>query len=78
MQETLVDAVSSGDEMRILKATRELVANQLQSTESGRDMAALSKQMQELTARISELEKRQGTKKKQSALDKARAAARGR
>lgn len=78
MKETLVDAVSSGDEMRILKATRELVANQLQSTGSGRDMAALSKQMQELTVRISELEKRNGSRKKQSALDKARAAARGR
>ncbi len=68
----LSDAIASGDELRILKATRDIVAEQMQSSVSGRDIAALSKQMQELTEKIAQLEKQQGTKRKQSALEKAR------
>lgn len=71
----LSEAVASGDELLILKATRDLVAGQLEATESGRDMAALSKQMQELTEKISALERKRGTKQKTSALEKARRAA---
>lgn len=74
--ESLVEAISSGDEYRILIATRNLVADRLEQSESGRDTAALSKQMQELTEKIAALEKKRGAKQKQSALEKARKAAR--
>lgn len=74
-RETLVDAIASGDEYRILKATRDLVADRLEGSESGRDTAALSKQMQELTEKITAIEKKRGSKQKVSALEKARKAA---
>lgn len=74
----LADAIANGDELGILKATRDLVAERLEHSESGRDTAALSKQMQELTEKITAIEKKRGSKQKVSALEKARkAAARG-
>lgn len=68
----LSEAIAEGDELGILKATRDIVAERLENSESGRDTAALSKQMQELTEKISALDKKRGNKKKLSALEKAR------
>lgn len=69
--ETIAAAVASGDELRILYATRKVVADELQSCESGRDIAALSNRMIELCERITELEKQQKPKRK-TALDSVR------
>lgn len=72
MSETLEQAIASGDELRILYATRRIVASQLEDCQSGRDTASLSKQMQDLTARIATIEKQRGSSKKETALEKAR------
>lgn len=69
--ETIAAAVASGDELRILYATRKVVADELQACESGRDIAALSNRMIELCERITELEKQQKPKRK-TALDSVR------
>ena len=70
-QESIASAVASGDELRILYATRRAVALDLDTCESGRDMAALSNRMIELCERITELEKQRKPKHK-TALDAVR------
>lgn len=69
--EGIAEAVASGDELRILYATRRAVAQDLDTCESGRDMAALSNRMIELCERITELEK-QRKPKHRTALDAVR------
>lgn len=69
--ENITAAVASGDELRILYATRKVVADELQACESGRDIAALSNRMIELCERITELEKQRKPKRK-TALDSVR------
>lgn len=69
--ESIAEAVASGDELRILYATRRAVANDIDGCESGRDMAALSNRMIELCERITELEKQQKPKRK-TTLDAVR------
>jgi len=71
---SLPEAIESGDEYEILTATRRLVAKELSTCESGRDIAALSKQMQELTAKIAVLDKSRAKQGRRSSLDKARQA----
>lgn len=68
---SISQAVASGDELSILYATRRAVAMELDSCESGRDMAALSNRIIELCERITELEKAQKPKRK-TALDSVR------
>lgn len=70
-KESIAEAVASGDELRILYATRRAVASDLDSCESGRDIAALSNRMIELCERITELEKQQKPKRR-TALDSVR------
>ena len=74
----LTQAVEDGDEYDILLATRRIVATQLENTGSGRDVAALSKQMQELSSRIAALEKQRSRGGKKNSIERARAAARAR
>lgn len=69
---SLDDAIATGNELNILKATRDIVAEKLETSESGRDIAALSKQMQELTEKIAQLEKQHGQKTRSTALSNAR------
>lgn len=69
--DSISEAVESGDELRILYATRKVVADELQTCESGRDIAALSNRMIELCERITELEKQRKPSKK-TALDSVR------
>ena len=69
--ETIAEAVESGDELRILYATRRVVASDLDECDSGRDIAALSNRIIELCERITELEKQQKPKRK-TALDSVR------
>lgn len=70
-QESIAEAVASGDELRILYATRRAVARDIDGCDSGRDMAALSNRMIELCERITELEKQQKPKRK-TTLDAVR------
>lgn len=74
MSESLETAISSGDEYRILVATRNIVARQLEDTSSGRDIASLSKQMQELTEKIAAMERAQTKRGKVNPLEAARKA----
>lgn len=69
--ETIAEAVKSGDELRILYATRRAVASEIDACESGRDIAALSNRLIELCERITELEKQRKPKHK-TALDAVR------
>lgn len=74
-KESLSEAVASGDEYRILVATRNKVAEQLEEA-SGRDTAALAKQMKDLTEKITELERSAGKRNKTNPLEAARRAVR--
>lgn len=67
--EMLESIVNSGSELEILKGLRTKIANTIDSTNSGRDVAALSKQMREVSARISELENSMYDAKNITALD---------
>ena len=69
--ESIAEAVASGEELRILYATRRVVAHDLDACESGRDIAALSNRMIELCERITELEKQQKPKRR-TTLDAVR------
>lgn len=53
----LIDVVSSGTEIEMYQCLRENLAREIDLSESGRDIAALSKQFVEVTERIRELEK---------------------
>jgi hypothetical protein len=52
---TLSAAASSGDRVDTLRELRDLLARQIESCESGRDVAALSRQLTTVLAEISEL-----------------------
>lgn len=54
--ETLENIVNKADELEILRGLRVKIAKTMDGTESGRDIAALSKQLREVSARITELE----------------------
>ena len=71
---TLTQAIESGDQYAILVATRSIVAEQLQASQSGRDTASLARQMRELTERIAELERAAGKRGKANPVDAARKA----
>lgn len=53
----LIDVVKSGTEIEMLECLRENLACEIDLSENGRDIAALSKQFVEVTERIRELEK---------------------
>ncbi|HCG61407.1 MAG TPA: hypothetical protein DEV22_03195 [Collinsella sp.] len=52
----IVTAAAKGDRLETLKAMRELIARQLDSCESGRDMASLSKRLIEVMDEIDAIE----------------------
>lgn len=62
----------SGDDLEMLKCLRMSLARQLEETESGRDMAALSKQFMDVTKEIRALEKARPKPDRRTALDDAR------
>lgn len=69
---TLSDLVDGGDDLEMLKCLRWGIARQLEETESGRDMAALSKQFMDVTKEIRALEKSRPKPDRRTALDEAR------
>lgn len=52
----IIDTLENGDELTTLKALQRKVAATLDESTSGRDIAALSRQLREVSARIAELE----------------------
>ena len=52
---TLTEAARTGDKRGTLMALRDLIAAQIESCESGRDMAALSKRLMEVMAELDSL-----------------------
>lgn len=53
---TLVEVADSGDEIALNKALRHKLAKMIDDSHSGRDVAALSRQLQQVTERINYLE----------------------
>ncbi|MGN0079790.1 MAG: hypothetical protein ACI36T_04525 [Eggerthellaceae bacterium] len=66
---TLASAARSGDKLSTLKQLRDQIAKSIQDSDSGRDIAALSKRLMEV---MDEIERLQPPPKKMSPLDKAR------
>lgn len=52
----IIDTLGKGDELTTLKALQKKIARTIDESKSGRDIAALSKQLREVTARIAEIE----------------------
>ena len=52
---SLLDAASSGDHLRALQELRDLLARRIESTDSGRDTAALSRQLADVLSQIAAL-----------------------
>lgn len=59
---TILELAQSGDRVGVLRAVRDEIAMKLQKGAGARDTAALSKEMTEVMAQISDIEKRQGAK----------------
>lgn len=55
----ILDTLEKHDEMETLKALQNKIAATIDKSSSGRDIAALSKQLREVTERISELEEKE-------------------
>lgn len=64
----LTDAAAQGDRRKVLECLRDELARAIERTESGRDIAALSKRLMEVMQELSELPQ----PKPESPLDKAR------
>lgn len=52
----LIEAAKSGDRLETLIALRDLLAERLQNTESGRDVASMSRRLMQAVAEIEALE----------------------
>ena len=52
----LTEVIKENDELKTYKAIQEKIAATIDGSNSGRDIAALSKQLREVTQRIAELE----------------------
>lgn len=66
---TLASAARSGDKLSTLKQLRDQIAKSIQDSDSGRDIAALSKRLMEV---MDEIERMQPPPKKMTPLEKAR------
>lgn len=51
----LIDAAKSGDRLATLIALRDRLADEIENTTSGRDLAALSKQLTDVLTQIAEM-----------------------
>ena len=69
---SLVDAVQDGDQLEMFESLRRQIADQIVSTESGRDMAALSKQFVEITEKIESIKKNRPDKERRTSIDEIR------
>ncbi len=68
----------SGDELETLRGLRQKIAATIDASKSGRDIAALSKQLREIITRISDLEAREDETDEISQIVRGKAAVRDR
>ena len=59
----LVDTASSGDQLATLEMLRDEIARAIQDSESGRDIAALSRQLTDVMDRIDEIKRMETSKR---------------
>lgn len=69
---SLTEATESGDELLMLKTLRYYIAQQIEATSDGRELAALSRQYADMTQRINTIEKSRPKPDRRTALDDAR------
>lgn len=67
--DSLTDVTSNGDKLRMYECLRMDIARQIEETDSGRDVAALSKQFIDLTERIAALKEASEKQGRRSPLD---------
>ncbi len=71
---TIANIAKNGSDLETLKALRQKIAETLDKSESGRDIAALSRQLQNVLEEIRDLEAAEGIQKdRESVLDQVRA-----
>ena len=69
---SLTEATVLGDDMLMLKTLRYYIAQQIEATIDGRELAALSRQYADMTQRINAMEKTRPKPDRRTALDEAR------
>ncbi len=69
MNNNLTSIADSGTELEILKSLRHKLAETIEQSQSGRDVASLSRQLRDVLARISEIENNEKENKDISMLD---------
>lgn len=72
---SLEEHAKRGDRYKTLCSLRDKLAQMIDCCDNGHDVSALSNQLTKVLADIDQMEKQNGSKRKQSALDKARRAA---
>lgn len=65
----IATVASQGDNLETLKALRQKVARAIDDSESGRDIAALSRQLQLILISIAELEAKNNIRPRETVLD---------
>lgn len=65
----IATVASQGDNLETLKALRQKIARAIDDSESGRDIAALSRQLQLVLKSIAELEAKSDIKPRETVLD---------
>lgn len=67
---SLMDACKSGNKKKMLIAMRDIIAEKLEHCESGRDIAALSKRLAEVTDELEEIKAAEKAKREKKAAAK--------
>ena len=71
-KKSFAEVAAGGDELETLRALRAKIAETIDATKSGRDIAALSRQMMLIAARIKELEDARQDDEASAVLDRIR------
>lgn len=71
-EKTLVEAVENGDRLEMHECLLRKIADQLGCTDSGRDVAALSKQFVDVSEKIEGIKKNRPDKGRRTPLDSIR------
>lgn len=69
---SLTEATDTGDELLMMSTLRYYLAQQIESAQDGRELAALSRQFADVSQRINALEKARPKTDRRTALDDAR------
>lgn len=69
-KESLIDAAKSGNKKKTLIALRDKLAEKIETCESGRDLAALSKRLSEVMDELDEIKAAEKAKRDKRAAEK--------